>query len=185
MLRRFLARRALKAFAARYDYDVSYMEHMLRVSPAAFSGFAGLTRLARHREAAPREAFYAAKLVGALAEDCGPCVQLVVRMAQEAGVADTQIEAVLTRERDSMTADTRLGFRFADAVAKRAPEATAAREAVRRRWGEAGMIDLVLALQIGRIFPMVKAGLGFAETCQRVSLGARQVEVAGVAGEAA
>ena len=178
MLRRFLARRALKAFAARYDYDVSYMEHMLQVSPAAFFRFAGLTRLARHREAAPKEAFYAAKLVGALAEDCGPCVQLAVRMAQEAGVAEAQIEAILTRERGSMTPDTRLGFRFAEAIVGRRREATAAREVVRRRWGEAGMIDLVLALQLGRIFPMVKAGLGFAETCLRVSLGARRIEVA-------
>ncbi len=175
MLRKFLARRALKAFAARYDYDVSYMEHMLRVSPAAFSKFAGLARLARHREAAPKEAVYAAKLVGALAEDCGPCVQLAVRMAQEAGVAEAQIEAVLTRERDSMTPDTRLAFRFAEAIVGRRREATAAREEVRRRWGEAGLVDLVLALQVGRIFPLVKAGLGFAETCQRVSLGDRRI----------
>ncbi len=178
MLRKTLARRALKAFAARYDYDVSYMEHMLRASPAAFFGFAGLTRLAKHRESAPLDAFYAAKLVGALAEDCGPCVQLVVAMAQEAGVAEAQTEAVLTRDRDAMTPDVRLGFRFAEAIVGRTREATAAREAVRRRWGEAGMVDLVLAVQIGRVFPMVKAGLGFAETCQRVAIGDRQVAVA-------
>ena len=43
-MRRFIARRALKAFSARYDYDVSYMNHMLNVSPAAFFKFAGLTK---------------------------------------------------------------------------------------------------------------------------------------------
>ncbi len=65
--RRYFARRALKAFGARYDYDVSYLSHMLDVSPGAFFKFAGLNKLAQHREAAPKEAVYAAKLVGALA----------------------------------------------------------------------------------------------------------------------
>ncbi len=181
MLRRFLARRALMAFGARYDYDVSYMDHMLRLSPAAFFKFAGVTRLAQHRAAAPVEAVYAAKLVGALAEDCGPCVQLVVDMARETGMAEGQIEAVLTRRTEAMAWDVALGFHFADAVVRRAPEAEGAREAVRRRWGGAGVIDLVLAVQIGRVFPMVKAGLGFAETCQQVSLGDHQVALTGEA----
>ena len=45
-MRKFLARRALKAFGARYDYDVSYMHHMLDVLPSAFFDFAALTKLA-------------------------------------------------------------------------------------------------------------------------------------------
>ena len=28
-MRKFIARRALKVFGARYDYDVKYMEHVL------------------------------------------------------------------------------------------------------------------------------------------------------------
>ena len=176
-MRRFIARRALKAFSARYDYDVSYMNHMLNVSPAAFFKFAGLTKLAKHWEAAPKEAVYAAKLVGALAEDCGPCAQLVVNMAQEAGVPRSQIEAVLTRNIAAMNVEAMLGFRFADALVRRAPEADDARDAVRGQWGNAGVIDLTLAVQIGRVFPMVKAGLGFAKSCQRVRIGEHLIDV--------
>lgn len=177
-MRKFLARRALRAFSAHYGYDVGYMEQMLEISPSAFYRFAVLTKLAQQRQVAPLEAFYAAKLVGALAEDCGPCVQLVVDMAREAGLATAEIEAVLTRDEEVMSPETRLGFHFADKLLRRSLEADAAREAVRAQWGTAGVIDLTLALQIGRVFPMVKTGLGFGKTCQRVQLGGQVVEVA-------
>ncbi len=174
---RFFAERALKSFSDRYDYDVSYMRHMLKVSPSAFFKFAKLTALSQHCEAAPKDALFAAKLVGAVAEDCGPCVQFAVNMAREAGVDPEQIEAVLKRDRAAMSADTALGFQFADAVVHRAPSEDEVRDVVRTQWGEAAVIDLTLAVQIGRIYPMVKAGLGFSKTCGRVRIDDAPVDV--------
>ncbi len=165
------ARSELRAFGAHYDYDVTYLEQILDTAPEAYERFTVLTELARHRQAAPPEAFYAAKLLGALEEDCGPCVQLVVDMAGEAGIAPEQIAAVATREPEAMTPDTLLGFWFAESLLGRSPEVDTAREAVRSRWGTAGVIDLTLGLQIGRIFHMVKTGLGFGKTCQQIRLG--------------
>lgn len=174
---RFFANRALDTFAKRYDYDVSYMRKMLDASPAGFMKFSHLTKLASHREAAPAEAVYAAKIVGALAEDCGPCTQLAVNMAREARVAQGQVEAVLRRDIAAMSADTALGFRFAEALFGRLPEEDDLRDAVRSAWGDKGVIDLTFALQIGRIFPMVKAGLGYAKECRRVIVEGRPVDV--------
>ena len=39
------------------------------------------------------------------------------------------------------------------------------------------MIDLTLALQMGRMFPMVKAALGYAKECRRVTVDAPNVDV--------
>ncbi len=174
---RFFADRWLKRFSNHYDYDVSYMRHMLEVSPSAFFKFSKLNGAAAHREAAPRDASFAASLVGAVAEDCGPCAQLVVNMAREAGMGRDQIGAVLTRNVSAMNGDTALGFRFAEAVIGRSPEADEVREAIRAQWGEKGVIDLTLNLQIGRLYPMVKAGLGYAKTCQRLKIDETPVEV--------
>jgi hypothetical protein len=174
---KFLARLGLKIFSKRYDYDVGYMHCMLDTSPAAFFKFAKLTGLARHNDAAPRDAFFTAKLVGAIAEDCGPCVQLVVNMSREAGIAADQIEAVLKRDRAAMNADIALGFQFADAVTRRSPSADEVREAVRAQWGDAGVVDLTLAVQISRVYPMVKFALGYAKTCARVRIDDAPVDV--------
>ena len=174
---RFFANRALDAFAKRYDYDAGYMRAILAASPRAFMRLHDITKAATHREAAPIEAFYAAKLVGALAEDCGPCTQLVVNMAREARIGDIQITAVLQSDINAMSPDTTLGFRFAEAIVFRLSGADEAREAVLAKWGHKGVIDLTYALQVGRLFPMIKAGLGYAKACRRVHVGAAPVDV--------
>ena len=176
-MRSWIARRMLRAFRQRYSYDTSYLEMMLRESPAAFFKFAPVTKASSHREAVPAAASFAAKLVGALAEDCGPCTQLCVDMALEAGMARDQIEAVLHRDPRAMSDTTRLAFRFADAVARRSADDEEFRDAVRAQWGQKGVIDLTLALQMGRMFPMVKAGLGYAKECRRVTVDGRDVDV--------
>ena len=176
-MRNWIARRSLRAFAKRYGYDVSYFEMLLNESPAAFFKFAPLMKAAAHRESVPIEASFAAKIVGALAEDCGPCTQLVVDMALEAGMPRDQIEAVLRRDPRAMNEATTLGFRFADAVARRSTDDEEFREAVKAQWGQKGVIDLTMALQLGRVFPMVKAGLGYAKECRRVTVGGHNVDV--------
>jgi len=176
-MRSWIARRTLRAFARRYGYDVSYLQMMLEQSPAAFFKFAPVMKAATHREAVPIDASFAAKIVGALTEDCGPCTQLVVDMALEAGMAKEQIEAVLRRDPRAMSDTTRLAFRFADAVARRSIDDEEFRDAVRAQWGQKGVIDLTLALQLGRMFPMVKAGLGYAKECRRVTVDGHNVDV--------
>jgi alkylhydroperoxidase family enzyme len=176
-MRSWIAHRMLHATSKRYGYDTSYLEEMLNTSPSAFFKFARLFKAAGHREAAPVDACFAAKLVGALAEDCGPCTQLCVDMALEAGMPKDQIEAVLRRDPRAMNSDTVLGFRFADAVIRRSADDDEYRDAIRAEWGDKAVIDLTLALQMGRMFPMVKAGLGYAKECRRVIVDGHNVDV--------
>jgi hypothetical protein len=177
-MRSWIARRSLRAFARRYGYDVSFLEMMLEYSPAAFFRFVPVMKASAHREAVPVDASFAAKIVGALAEDCGPCTQLVVDMALEAGMPKDQIEAVLRRDPRAMNDATTLGFRFADAVVRRAIEQEDEfREAVQAQWGQKGVIDLTMVLQLSRMFPMVKAGLGYAKECRRVTVDGHDIDV--------
>jgi hypothetical protein len=93
-------------------------------------------------------------------------------------VPKDQIEAVLRRDPHAMNEATILGFRFADAVVHRLPEEHEYREAVRSQWGPKGIIDLTMALQMSRIFPMLKAGLGYARECRRVTVDGHTIDVA-------
>jgi hypothetical protein len=176
-MRSFIARRVLRAVSKRYGYDTSYLEYMLKESPAAFFKFAPLMKASAYREVVPPDASFAARITGAMAEDCGPCVQLVVDMALEAGMAKDQIEAVVRRDTGAMNAAAALGFGFADAVLSRAAHVEQHRQAVRARWGEKGVIDLAMALQMSRVFPMMKAALGYARECRRVTVDGQHVDV--------
>jgi hypothetical protein len=176
-MRSFFARRLLRQFRQRYGYDTSYLDMLLRESPAAFFKFAPLMKASRHREVVPVEASFAAGLVGARAEDCGPCAQLVVDMALEAGIPKDQVEAVVRRDVRAMNDNTVLAFRFADAVVRRSADEDEHRDAVRAQWGEKGVIDLAFALQMGRMYPMMKAALGYAKECRRISVDGKEIDV--------
>ena len=177
IMRSFFARRILRGFRQRYGYDTSYLDMLLRESPAAFFKFAPLMKASRHREVVPVEASFAAGLVGAKAEDCGPCAQLVVDMALEAGIPKDQIEAVVRRDVRAMNDSTVLAFRFADAIVRRSSEEDEHRDAVRAQWGEKGVIDLAFALQMGRMYPMMKTALGHAKECRRITVDGKQIDV--------
>lgn len=178
---RFIARRMIVKFGNHYGYDVAFMLHMLETTPDVMNAFNALSTLADYRRCVPVPAFMAAKLVGTLHEDCGPCAQLAVDMTREAGVAADQIEAVLTGNEAAMSADTALGYRFATAIVARSDDADAARDAVRSAYGDAGVIELTLAAQVTRIYPMIKSGLGYGRSCSRVALGEREIVVVNAA----
>jgi hypothetical protein len=110
-----------------------------------------------------------AKIVGALAE-VRPCTHLC---RHGAGGRHGRIRSKLFCAGIHGDGDTTAGFRFADAVV-RPPRRTSfatpsAPSGARRR------IDLTLALQMGRMFPMVKAGSVMPE--RRVTVDGNNVDV--------
>lgn len=155
-----LGRWFLRRLGARYNYDVGYMEKILDEAPGAFWRLAPITGVASYHRAASKEAYYAVKLMAASSENCGPCTQLVVEMGSEAGVGADQIRAVLSGQHEDMTPATETGFNFGYALAYHHDMLDDARDAVRRTWGEAAVIELSLCFAVGRVFPATKLGMG-------------------------
>jgi hypothetical protein len=176
MIRWLMARR-IAAFERAFDYDARYSHDILAVSPRALWLFARIEKLATYRRDVPRAAYYTAKLVAAKAEDCGPCTQLVVTMAERAGVAPATLRAVLQGDERAMGEDAALGFRFARAVLAHDARADELRAAVLARWGQHALISLGFAIAATRVFPTVKYALGHGQACSRVTVGGSPVAV--------
>jgi hypothetical protein len=174
---RWLIGRRLAAFEREFDYPMDYVRQMLAVSPRAVLAFGRIQGLARYRRDVPRDAYYAAKLAAAMAEDCGPCTQLVVTMAERAKVAPAVLRAVLGRDERAMTADAALGFRFAEAVLAHGGRADEFRDEIVRRWGKHALLSLGFAIASARVFPTVKYALGHGQACTRVVVGGTPVPV--------
>ncbi len=164
MLKRLL-HHVIARFERRYGYDMTYGHSMLRIRPAAFLRFLPVSLLANYRDQVPIAAWFAAKLTASLHEDCGPCTQLVVRMAEEAGLAPVLLRAILQRDMAMLDADTALSLAFASAVLTRAAESNTLRDQVRARWGERGLISLALCISATRVFPSLKYALGYGHAC--------------------
>jgi hypothetical protein len=169
-MRSWLMRRSIDAFERRYDYDMSYAREMLGASPRAVMRFSRIMGLANHREDVPLAAWHAAKLAATLAEDCGPCTQLGVRMAEEAGIEGRVIRAILEGDDRAMGPDAALGYRFAEATIRHDPALDRLHDEVVRRWGARALVSLALVIAATRVFPTVKYALGHGRSCQRVEI---------------
>ena len=169
MLKTFM-RALVSGFGKRYDYDVSYMRELIDTDPAAFMAFSNVQGLGGYRKAPP-QALIAARLVATLAEDCGPCTQIVVSMGEEQGIDPAVLKAILTGDEAAMGPDAALAWRFARASLARDMEAAdPLRDEIVRRWGRKALAALALGIASARVFPTVKYALGHGKTCSKVQV---------------
>lgn len=165
---KWLIRRRIAAFERAYDYDASYLRELLEVSPMAVLKFTRAAKLAACRRDLPREAWHAARIAALIAEDCGPCTQLCVTMAERDGMNADDLRAVVAADEHAMSPAAALGFCFAQATLARDPSADRLRHAVEQRWGKRALVSLALTIAGVRLFPAVKYALGHGRSCIRV-----------------
>lgn len=163
--------RQITAFEQAYDYDMDYARAMLRAGTAPVLRYLRAIRIGAWRQGVPAGPWHAAKLVAIVAEDCGPCTQLAVRLATDDGVPPDVLYAVLRRDLDAVPDDVALGVRFADAMLARDLALDDLREDVLARWGWPGLVSLALGTLSSRLYPDLKFALGYGKACTRVELG--------------
>lgn len=180
MLKAILSRQ-LDSFERLWGYDATYMRRLLDASPGSFLKF-GFVSLMVDRKAAPAEAIAAAGVVGTLAEDCGPCTQIVVDRAISEGADPAVIRALLAGDEPAMGSNAVLAWRFARASLGHDLEAADLhRDEIVRRWGEAGLAAISLSLVAARMYPTLKYALGHGQACSKVVVAGVSAPVATLA----
>jgi hypothetical protein len=165
---KWLIRSKLTKVERDTGYDTTYMKEILDADTGAFLRLARLQGMSNYRKDLPIDVWFAARIVSAMGEDCGPCTQLMVTFAERAGVAPTTISAVVRADDDAMPVPVRLGVRFVRAALAHDPAADALREEVVKTWGPRGLVSLSFALVTARLYPTLKYAMGHGRACQRV-----------------
>ncbi|MCY1126749.1 hypothetical protein OU426_07790 [Frigidibacter sp. RF13] len=164
MMLKLLAHRLVGRFGRRYGYDVGYMDEMIEEDFAGFRRFAKLAGLSSYGYRLPPGPLFAAKFIATRAAGCGPCVDLVIRMAEEAGVSRAALSAI-ARKGGLADPDMRLAADFAEAVVTNDAALPDLLEAVEARFGRRGRTGLAVAIATSQFYPMVKRGMGHARDC--------------------
>ena len=165
---KWLMRRGLAAFERQWNYDASYLHEIIEASPRAAWMFSRAAAIGKYRKDVPADMWVAAALTAVRHEDCGPCTQLGVAMAEKAGVDPAVLRAILTENPDEMPADVELAWRFTRATIDHDPSADRYRQEIVRRWGPRALISLAYAILASRTYPTVKYALGHGQACTRV-----------------
>lgn len=159
----------LAAFSQMFDYDVTYLREMLDTSLPAYEVFASARGMSGHRVKLPVDAHAVACVTTMLVRDCGPCTQLQLKMAVQAGVARPVLDALLN-EPENLSPSLRDIYDHVQTVAGDAPPDDARLQRLRDSFGAEGLVELGLAIAGSQVFPTLKRALGHAKTCNRASL---------------
>jgi alkylhydroperoxidase family enzyme len=165
-----LIRWRLRAAEKRLGESVDYVLHMLQVSFGAFRAFVKAAKASQYHHRLPPAPYHVARIVAVRHEDCGPCVQTTVNLAKEDGVPAEVLRAVIDRDPDALPATLADVYRFAESVVTQSGDEGEYRERVRQVFGEAGLVELALAIATCRLFPTLKRGLGYATSCSLVQV---------------
>ncbi|HEX9951180.1 MAG TPA: hypothetical protein VGB53_05380 [Rubricoccaceae bacterium] len=149
--------------------DLSYLRSLADASTAAFAKFALAVPVMQHRDVIPTSPWHLARLGATRAQDCGTCLQIVVNAALAGGVPAETLRHALG-DASGLGDTERLALDYGEAVASKAGARADTIDAVRVRFGEAGLVELALAVATVQLFPLLKRGLGQDVACSRVDV---------------
>ena len=176
MMLAWYVKRQLTRFERTWDYDVSYMRQILKdggVRP--LRALDALTKIATYSTGVPRATYHAAKITAAIQADCGPCAQLMVRMAERRGLDERTLAALVRGTLDTLPPEVRLGAEFARATMARDASGVAVREEIVRRWGRRALIPVAYGILSANAYPILKYALGYGDACRRIQVGGREI----------
>lgn len=168
---RWVMRKGIARFERQWGYDAGYMRDLIEASPRAAWLFFRAASIGQFRRDLPIDAWCAAGLTAVRHEDCGPCTQLGVTMAERAGVSPATLRAVLADDPDAMPPEVALVWRFTRATLAHDAAADEYREAIVKRWGRRALVSVAFAITASRLYPTVKYALGHGKACTRVIVG--------------
>ena len=168
---RWLLHKGTRAFEARYDYDASYQHRLIDISKGAGLRMAVLPLFSQYRgPKVGRQVWLGAIFASTLEGDCGPCSQLILDMAAEAG-ADMAPFRMCAAGQAKDAGDVGLGFRFAMAAISGDAEADSLRAEIETAFGAETLAAATFGAAFGRVYPVLKRGLGYGKTCQSLKFG--------------
>jgi hypothetical protein len=159
----------MDAFDNHYGYNSDYLRELLKYSPGAYETYEAFLPMASYRNASDLDVSFVSKIATMRTEDCGPCVQLNIRMALEAGVSKEIIKGALNKGA-GLSKELKDIYDFSVAVATNETIPSGLRETIESRWGKEVLMELAISIASTKIFPTLKRALGHARNCALADL---------------
>ncbi|MDH5525950.1 MAG: hypothetical protein OEY97_01415 [Nitrospirota bacterium] len=159
----------LQEFSKAYKYDTAYLEELLNASPGAFGAFSPGMEICKYRKALPLDAYFVACVATMKGEECGPCGQLNLRMAVEAGV-DRELLALVIKKPNLLPSPLRDVHDHAFAVTQGPLQDPERAERIRKHYGDEAFAELAVCITGNRVFPTLKRALMKADHCEILTL---------------
>ena len=163
------AREALNevtAMEAHVGQTLTYLRDLAEHNTEGLAKFLNFMPLAYHRAEASNEELAVVKLATMVNEDCGPCLQINIRLAIMAGVNPELVRAVVEGRVDDIGDEgLRTLYHYANAVFRNTADLAEHVDKVEAMVGSTRLGDLAIAIASARVFPTLKKGMGHGVSC--------------------
>lgn len=160
---------SIEEFSSHYRYDMGYLKEFLQSSPEGYQKFVDFQPLSYHREFLPLETWWVSKLAAMQVADCGACLQLIVRMALEAGV-DAKLVRACIQGGSGLPENLKDIFDFATAVASYRTIDPQLDERIDQQLDKKQRIELGVCVATTSVYPTIKRALGYTQSCSLVEI---------------
>lgn len=159
----------LEEFSEHYRYDMTYLKEFWQSSEEGFQKFSDFQPLSYHREFLPLETYWVSKLAAMQVADCGECLQLIVRMALEAGV-DKKLVRACIQGGSSLPEDLKDIFDFSTSIASYRNIDPQLEERIDAQLDKRQRIELGVCVASAPVYPTIKRALGYTQSCSLVEI---------------
>lgn len=160
-----IATKLVSAAEKRIGVTLDYAHHIARTDFGLMLRYGKIFGFLDPNKKVPALAYHTARLRGAVASDCGTCVEAEINLAKQSGVSAETITSILSADYAELPSDIAAVAQLSDAVVGQREDDAGAREAVLSAFGDAGLIELAYAMNGAALLPGIKRAMGYATVC--------------------
>lgn len=160
----------IESYKKEYNYDTTYMEEMLRVSPKSYEVFENFLPMAGFSNKASVEVINVARITAIINEDCGTCAQLYVDLAIQAGLNKEIAKEIVYNEGKNLPTDLKSLYDFTLAVSNGETIEEAMYEKINELYSRDVLVEISLAIAATKVFPTIKRALNYVQSCAIIKI---------------
>lgn len=162
---KIIATRLIQNAERRLGVGLDYTHHIAQTSVSLLMRYNRLFGFLDPNNNVPREAYHAARIRGALAADCGTCVEAELNLAKANHIPKDHLKRILMTDYASLPNEIAAVCLLADSVVSKREDNPEARSIVVKAYGDAGLIELSYAMNGASLLPGIKRSKGYATAC--------------------
>jgi len=160
-----IARHLVNRAEKRIGVELDYAHQIAKTDFGLMSRYGKIFGFLDPNKNVPPLAYHAARIRGAVAADCGTCIEAEVNLAKASGIDPKLIKALLLKDYAELPEEISAVARLADAVVLNREDAPEARTEVQQAFGNAGLIEICYAMNGAALLPGIKRAMGYATQC--------------------
>lgn len=162
--------KTIESYKTLFNYDTSYMEEMIEVSPESYEIFENFLPMAGFSNKAPVDVINVARITAIINEDCGTCAQLYVDLAIQAGLDKEIAKEIVYNQGKNLPTNLKDLYDFTLAVSNGETIDVAVYEKMNTLYSREILAEISLAIAATKVFPTIKRVLNYVQSCSIIKI---------------